>query len=73
MLKPVLEQGLISPLFDTFGSSSIWTPQFEELLKDSGKLKTLDNLLTKLKKEGHRVLLYSQMTKMIDILEVDVC
>ena len=30
----------------------------------------LDKLLTKLKAEGHRVLVYSQMTRMIDILEV---
>merc|ERR1711962_992453 len=29
----------------------------------------LDELLTKMKKEDHRVLIYSQMTKMIDILE----
>ena len=30
----------------------------------------LDRVLKKLKDEGHRVLIYSQMTKMIDILEV---
>ena len=29
----------------------------------------LDKLLAKLKMEGHRVLIYSQMTRMIDILE----
>jgi len=29
----------------------------------------LDELLTKLKKEGHRVLIYSTMTKVIDLLE----
>jgi len=63
------QQGLIQPILDIFGSSSIWTPQFAELLADSGKLRTLDSLLTKLKKGGHRVLLYSQMTRMIDILE----
>ncbi|KAL5104581.1 Chromatin-remodeling ATPase INO80 [Taenia crassiceps] len=39
------------------------------LIADSGKLKELDRLLAKLKPEGHRVLLYSQMTKMIDLLE----
>lgn len=31
----------------------------------------LDQLLTRLKPEGHRVLIYSQMTKMINILEVN--
>ena len=40
------------------------------LICDSGKLKVLDRVLKKLKDEGHRVLIYSQMTKMIDILEV---
>ncbi|CAH8824713.1 unnamed protein product [Trichobilharzia szidati] len=38
-------------------------------ISDSGKLTALDNLLTELKSNGHRVLIYSQMTRMIDILE----
>lgn len=36
---------------------------------DCGKLQTLDKLLRKLKSEGHRVLLFTQMTKMLDVLE----
>lgn len=42
----------------------------ETLVTDSGKLSVLDSLLKRLKGEGHRVLIYSQMTKMIDLLEV---
>lgn len=42
----------------------------QSLVTDCGKLKILDSLLTKLKQENHRVLIYSQMTRMIDILEV---
>jgi len=42
----------------------------ESLITDSGKLHTLDLLLTRLKSQGHRVLIYSQMTRMIDLLEV---
>ncbi|CAH8440684.1 unnamed protein product [Schistosoma rodhaini] len=38
-------------------------------ISDSGKLTTLDYLLSELKSNGHRVLIYSQMTRMIDILE----
>jgi len=38
-------------------------------ISDSAKLSALDTLLLKLQNEGHRVLIYSQMTKMIDILE----
>ena len=41
----------------------------ETFVNDAGKLTVLDNLLKKLKKEDHRVLIYSQMTKMIDLLE----
>jgi DNA helicase INO80 len=36
---------------------------------DSGKLAKLDDLLFKLKEGGHRVLLYFQMTRMIDLME----
>src|SRR5699024_3958797 len=36
---------------------------------DSGKLANLDGLLRKLKAGGHRVLLYFQMTRMIDLME----
>lgn len=40
-----------------------------DLILDSGKLATLDRLLEKLKAEGHRCLIYFQMTKMIDLME----
>ena len=43
------------------------------LITDSGKLTVLDGLLRKLKMQGHRVLIYSQMTRMIDLLEVGLC
>nr|XP_023016779.1 helicase domino isoform X2 [Leptinotarsa decemlineata] len=36
---------------------------------DCGKLQTLDRLLRKLKVEGHRALIFTQMTKMLDVLE----
>lgn len=38
------------------------------LLKGSGKLILLDKLLTRLKQTGHRVLIFSQMVRMLDIL-----
>ncbi|KAK2185754.1 hypothetical protein NP493_223g02001 [Ridgeia piscesae] len=41
----------------------------ETLVTDAGKLTILDQLLGRLKTDGHRVLIYSQMTRMIDILE----
>ncbi|KAF5900078.1 DNA helicase INO80, partial [Clarias magur] len=51
------------------GWSFIRIPDKESLITDSGKLHTLDLLLTQLKSQGHRVLIYSQMTRMIDLLE----
>ena len=51
------------------GWSPILIPNKETLVSDSGKLIYLDCILKKLKKEGHRVLIYSQMTRMIDLLE----
>ena len=50
--------------------SSFYLLDRNSLITDSGKLTVLDGLLTKLKMQGHRVLIYSQMTKMIDLLEV---
>ena len=38
------------------------------LITSSGKMMLLDQLLTKLRKDNHRVLIFSQMVKMLDIL-----
>ena len=40
----------------------------DELAAQSGKLKVLDRLLSRLKASGHRVVLFSQFTSMLDIL-----
>ncbi|KAK4372446.1 hypothetical protein RND71_007830 [Anisodus tanguticus] len=42
----------------------------EEIVRASGKFELLDRLLPKLRRAGHRVLLFSQMTRLMDILEV---
>ncbi|XP_045498279.1 SWI/SNF-related matrix-associated actin-dependent regulator of chromatin subfamily A containing DEAD/H box 1 homolog [Colias croceus] len=39
------------------------------LIEDSGKFLKLDEMLPKLQAEGHRVLIFSQFTMMLDILE----
>ncbi|KAF7480279.1 lymphoid-specific helicase [Marmota monax] len=44
----------------------------EELVTNSGKFLILDRMLPELKKRGHKVLLFSQMTRMLDIL-MDYC
>ena len=44
-------------------------PYDTHLYINSGKMQVLDKLLHRLQTGGHRVLIFSQMTKMIDILE----
>ncbi|XP_023177140.2 SWI/SNF-related matrix-associated actin-dependent regulator of chromatin subfamily A containing DEAD/H box 1 homolog [Drosophila hydei] len=41
----------------------------DKLICESGKFLYLDTLLPKLKAEGHRVLLFSQFTMMLDVVE----
>lgn len=57
-------------LFHPVTSSMI--TQFPEprlIQYDCGKLQSLDLLLRKLKSENHRVLIFTQMTRMLDVLE----
>ncbi|XP_064195683.1 chromatin-remodeling ATPase INO80 isoform X1 [Anguilla rostrata] len=61
--------GGVMAIYPRHGWSFIRIPDKETLITDSGKLHTLDLLLTRLKSQGHRVLIYSQMTRMIDLLE----
>ncbi len=42
--------------------------QIKGLITSSGKMMLLDQLLAKLKKDNHRVLIFSQMVKMLDLL-----
>jgi len=44
----------------------------QHLIDNCGKMAVLDKLLVKLKEQGSRVLIFSQMTRMLDILE-DYC
>ena len=43
--------------------------EYKLLIEASGKLWLMDKMLTKLKATNHRVLIFSQMTKVLDILE----
>ncbi|RWS11744.1 Helicase domino-like protein [Dinothrombium tinctorium] len=44
-------------------------PELRLIQYDCGKLQMLDQLLWKLKSEGHRVLIFTQMSRMLDIFE----
>ena len=49
--------------------TKIEVPSMRRFVTDSGKLAKLDQLLKMLKEGNHRVLLYFQMTRMIDLME----
>ena len=42
--------------------------QIKGLIASSGKMMLLDQLLSKMKRDGHRVLIFSQMVRMLDII-----
>uniref|UniRef100_A0A7S0RU61 Uncharacterized protein n=1 Tax=Chlamydomonas leiostraca TaxID=1034604 RepID=A0A7S0RU61_9CHLO len=44
-------------------------PPPEELVRQCGKMALLDRLLKDLRQRGHKVLIFSQMTKMLDLIE----
>ena len=46
-------------------SSSGREEAFKNLIMNSGKMFLLDKLLTRLKQDGHRVLIFSQMVRML--------
>ena len=48
---------------------SIMFPSADELVEQCGKFRLLDRLLTKLRDKGHKTLIFSQMTKMLDLIE----
>ena len=60
---------LSKPISEKTRFTNIQVPSMRRFVTDSGKLAKLDQLLRDLKEGGHRVLLYFQMTKMIDLME----
>ncbi|KAG9413917.1 hypothetical protein AC1031_013122 [Aphanomyces cochlioides] len=52
---------------DTDASGNVVTG--EHLVQAAGKLQVMDSMLKQLLKKGHKVLIFSQMTRVLDILE----
>uniref|UniRef100_A0A667YIA2 Chromodomain helicase DNA binding protein 2 n=1 Tax=Myripristis murdjan TaxID=586833 RepID=A0A667YIA2_9TELE len=50
------------------GDTETQQEHLQSLVKGSGKLVLLDKLLTRLRERGNRVLIFSQMVRMLDIL-----
>ena len=57
---PYLFEGIEDRTLDPLG---------RHVIDNCGKMVLVDKLLKKLKEKGHRVLIFSQMTRLLDILE----
>ncbi|SPO20449.1 related to INO80 - ATPase with chromatin remodeling and helicase activity [Ustilago trichophora] len=69
-LPDVPPQGVVrDSSIDQLPYNGMQVPQMNKLIVDSSKLAKLDVLLRELKANGHRVLIYFQMTRMIDLME----
>lgn len=60
---------LLSPIRPAVVRRQVYFPDRRLIQFDCGKLQELAVLLRRLKSEGHRALIFTQMTKMLDILE----
>ena len=67
LLEPVKE--LLQPYRKAQARLSSYFPDKKLIQFDAGKLQTLADLLHTLKRGGHRCLIFTQMSKMLDILE----
>ncbi|XP_054033693.1 helicase SRCAP-like [Dryobates pubescens] len=65
-LEPSPGQGALQRLLQ---AQRCHFPELRLVQYDCGKLQTLDLLLRRLKAESHRVLIFTQMTRMLDVLE----
>jgi superfamily II DNA/RNA helicase len=54
--------------FEEGDASTDATSSLSQIVRGSGKLVLLDKLLLRLKEGGHRVLIFSQMVRMLDLL-----
>ena len=72
-LETAAHPSLLEPEFDTLHQATVKLqiafPDLSLLQYDCGKLQKLDEMLRDLKANGHRVLIFTQMTRVLDILE----
>ncbi|KAK4685864.1 helicase SRCAP/SWR1, partial [Tremellales sp. Uapishka_1] len=73
-LEPASHPSFLDPSFDSLHHSAVKLqiafPDASLLQYDCGKLQKLYEMLRELKAGGHRVLIFTQMTKVLDILEM---
>lgn len=68
-LRPLAQQ-MVDPFYESFKRTQLFFPDKRLLQFDCGKLQQLDLLLRKLKTGGHRCLIFTQMSSMLNILEI---
>eukprot|EP00127_Corallochytrium_limacisporum_P004825 Clim_evm8s183 gene=Clim_evmTU8s183 len=56
------------PFLTTQEYQDLEAASLDDLIRTAGKMFLLDKLLTRLKEQGHRVLIFSQMVMMLDVL-----
>ncbi|KAJ3044119.1 choline dehydrogenase 7 [Rhizophlyctis rosea] len=67
-IHPFLLKGAEEQIIKETGSDT-HEKQFDLLVQASGKMVLIDKLLKKLKAGGHKVLIFSQMTRCLDIIQ----
>lgn len=69
-LKKASNHPFMFPTAETkiLGGSTRREDVLRAIITSSGKMMLLDQLLAKLRRDGHRVLIFSQMVKMLDLL-----
>lgn len=61
---------LLNPFYESFKRTQLFFPDKRLIQFDCGKLQQLDTLLRELKRGGHRCLIFTQMSSMLNILEI---
>ena len=69
-IHPYLIKGAEDKILEDFGPDADKNAykQLDAMIRSSGKMILIDKLLPKLKSDGHRILIFSQMTNLLDIL-----
>lgn len=72
-MRLILVTGAEDQILEELRSSSHYSVDMEKMfvtmVQSSGKLVLIDKLLPKLKADGHKVLVFSQMIRVLDIIE----
>ncbi|EAY02795.1 F/Y-rich N-terminus family protein [Trichomonas vaginalis G3] len=68
-IHPFLIKGAEDKILADMGYTNQPDKALEAIIRSSGKMILIDKLLPKLKADGHRVLIFSQMTNLLDILQ----